>query len=338
MQTVFSYAGADTSELTRTYGEIVRQEFYDGDLTFDPADKYEIVLQKALAQPMSLLKVVSRTGMSFRRTQTHVRANKSGVRVLWFVRKGSWKVVRSGTTCTVSPGEFAILDSNVPFHARAVADKDEGFEAVQAIVPAHLFFSHLPVAIECSTSMKTSTDGHDVISKLLELMFDDGDSCGSCVAEPLVSAFLEAVSECISRLAGPSVRRQRVVDKRLSDIENAIMNNLTDPELRYDEVALKCGISPRYLCYVLKANNTSFSQLLWSQRLPKAREWLISESFQNYPIHEIAFMAGFKSAAHFSRMFKSFYGCSPKEYRSLNRLPTELMAEAGHNLFMLEAA
>jgi len=27
-------------------------------------------------------------------------------------------------------------------------------------------------------------------------------------------------------------------------------------------------------------------------------------------------MAGFKSAAHFSRMFKSAYGLSPKEYRA----------------------
>jgi transcriptional regulator GlxA family with amidase domain len=66
----------------------------------------------------------------------------------------------------------------------------------------------------------------------------------------------------------------------------------------------------------LKANNTSFSELLWSQRLPKAREWLVADSFERYPIHKIATMAGFKSAAHFSRMFKSAYKVSPKEYRA----------------------
>jgi AraC family transcriptional regulator, positive regulator of tynA and feaB len=67
---------------------------------------------------------------------------------------------------------------------------------------------------------------------------------------------------------------------------------------------------------VLRANNTSFSDLLWSQRLPSARDWLVSESFRRYPIHKVACMAGFKSAAHFSRMFKSAYGISPKEYRA----------------------
>jgi AraC-like DNA-binding protein len=104
----------------------------------------------------------------------------------------------------------------------------------------------------------------------------------------------------------------------LADIQNYISRNLTNPDLSYDEVAAKCGISPRYLCHLLKANNTSFSHLMWSQRLPKARDWLASGPLHDYPIHEIAFMAGFKSAAHFSRMFKSTYGYTPKEFRMLN--------------------
>jgi AraC family transcriptional activator of tynA and feaB len=67
---------------------------------------------------------------------------------------------------------------------------------------------------------------------------------------------------------------------------------------------------------VLRANDTSFSDLLWSQRLPKARQWLVADPYRRYTIHKISSMAGFKSAAHFSRMFKSAYGVSPKEYRA----------------------
>src|SRR3546814_20474839 len=87
--------------------------------------------------------------------------------------------------------------------------------------------------------------------------------------------------------------------RRASD--RYILRNLTDPDLFYDMVAASCGISPRYLCYVLKANNTSFSDLLWKNRLPKARDWLVSRATRDYPIHEIAFMSGFKSAAHLDR-------------------------------------
>jgi AraC-like DNA-binding protein len=32
-------------------------------------------------------------------------------------------------------------------------------------------------------------------------------------------------------------------------------------------------------------------------------------------INDVAFTSGFKSAAHFCRMFKSAYGCTPREYR-----------------------
>jgi AraC-like DNA-binding protein len=75
-------------------------------------------------------------------------------------------------------------------------------------------------------------------------------------------------------------------------------------------------VSPRYVCHVLRTRDTSFSELLWTQRLQKSRDWLVCEPFQRYPIHKIASMAGFKSAAHFSRMFKSTFGCSPNQYRA----------------------
>jgi AraC family transcriptional regulator, positive regulator of tynA and feaB len=63
---------------------------------------------------------------------------------------------------------------------------------------------------------------------------------------------------------------------------------------------------------------------LWGERLPKSREWLVSRSLLHYPIHRIANMAGFKSAAHFSRLFKSTYGTSPKDYREKCRKPAPI--------------
>jgi len=316
MHTLYSYSGSDVAEFQRTYTNIVKHEFYDGDMEIDPSDKFVISVQKAMAHPISLLRLVTRFGISFRRSWHHIRTNKVGVRVLWFVRHGELRIVRSRGTCTVRAGECAILDSNAPFHARVSAEEGGTFDAVQAIVPAHLFLSHLPMAAEFNSSFEIGSGDRQAIAKLLDLLFGEGDHLSRNVAEPLVAAFLETISDNISDLAEAPTRRQRVVDRRLADIETYIMKNLTDPDLSYDEVAANCGISPRYLCYVLKANNTSFSHLLWSQRLPKARDWLVSEALQSYPIHEIAFMAGFKSAAHFSRMFKSVYGCSPKEYRA----------------------
>ena len=105
--------------------------------------------------------------------------------------------------------------------------------------------------------------------------------------------------------------------------------HLSDPQLSTAMVARGCGISPRYLYYLLKADNTTFSKLVWSQRLEKAREWLASKELLEHPIREIAFMAGFKDAAHFSRIFKAAFGTSPKDYRTEARKQAERAEQVG---------
>src|SRR3989442_14336501 len=118
-------------------------------------------------------------------------------------------------------------------------------------------------------------------------------------AESLAEAFLQSISDSIGDHIASSTPSGSLVDKRFADIKACIQKYLTCSDLTCDRVAAYCGISPRYLCYVLKANNTSFSDLLWSQRLPKARDWLVSASFPRYPIPTTASLAGVNSAPHF---------------------------------------
>lgn len=318
MHTVYTYCGDDIGEFRRTYAEVVRQEYYDGELELEDSDRFDVTVQKALAHPISLVSVVTRSGIAFRRGLGHIRTNPIGVRVLWFVRQGSLTIVRSQTVCTAQAGQCVILNSSTPFYARASVAEGGLFDAVQAIVPAHLFLSHLPAATEFNAAFCIDASDRHVITKLLDVLFGEGELLSRKAAEPLVAALLETVADNISNLADSPIKRQAVTDKRLLDIVDYIYRNLTNPDLNYDEVARNCGISPRYLCYILKANDTSFSQLLWTHRLEKAHEWLLSPTMRDYPIHEIAFMAGFKSAAHFSRMFKSRYGCPPKDHREMN--------------------
>jgi AraC-like DNA-binding protein len=239
-------------------------------------------------------------------------------------------LVRSRTVSVAEAGQCVLLDSSAPFHARATVGPEGVFDSVQAIIPAHLFLTHLPVATKFYSTFEIGAGEIEVITKLLDLMFGEGDHLSRNAIEPLVAAFLELVSDSIREVADVAARRQTVVDKRLADIKAYILRNLTNPDLSYEDVAAGCGISPRYLCYVLKANNTSFSHLVWSQRLPMAREWLISEAMREYPIQEIAFSAGFKSAAHFSRMFKATYCCSPKELRAHHVPPEAPTIGRGH--------
>lgn len=315
MQTVFSYSGSDVPEGRRSYTKHVHDEFYDGDLGLEPVEMLDIRVERALAYPVSWMHVTSNTGITYRRSMQHIRANRIGVRVIWIAQRGSLKLVRSNGSTVARSGECTILDSDRPFFAHAVPDEDGVFEAWQAIIPAYLFTSYMPGAINFEKAFPIATSDCQVIGKLLDLIVSEGEHFSRDAASPFIATILATLADNINKISNGSNLRRGIVDKRLADIEDCVRKNLTNPDLNSDEVAAKCGISPRYLCYVLKANGTSFSELLWNQRLPKARAWLCSKELSSYPIYEIAFMAGFKSTAHFSRTFKATYGCTPKDYR-----------------------
>jgi AraC-like DNA-binding protein len=95
--------------------------------------------------------------------------------------------------------------------------------------------------------------------------------------------------------------------------------HLSNPNLSASIVAQACGISPRYLCHLLRLKGTCFSSLLWEERLKKAREWLRAPDTRHYTIGEIAYMNGFKTASHFSRLFRDYSGCSPRQFRETGK-------------------
>jgi AraC-like DNA-binding protein len=109
--------------------------------------------------------------------------------------------------------------------------------------------------------------------------------------------------------------RQTIAERRLQDVLRFIEVHLSDPQLSTTMVAKGCGISPRYLSFLLRLKGTSFSELVWEQRLAKARQWLSNSDPRDISISEIAYGVGFKSPAHFSRMFKRVFKVNPREFR-----------------------
>jgi AraC-like DNA-binding protein/mannose-6-phosphate isomerase-like protein (cupin superfamily) len=317
MQILYTYSGRDVAESRRTLANMVRNEFTDGDVEVEPpVGEVRSFIRKGLNQPITFMRSINGTGISFRRCWHHIHSRKAAVRLLYFIYQGELQVVNSAGSYTVKPGRCALINADEPFYTRAPVGDRGSFECALAVVPEHLVLSHMPWAKLLNTSFEVGAGQRQVVTGLLNLLCFEGDHMSRRTAAPLAEAFLQSISDSIGDHIVSCAPSGSLLDKRFADIHACIQKYLTSADLTCDRVAAYCGISPRYLCYVLKANNTSFSELLWSQRLPKAREWLVADSFQRYPIHKIATMAGFKSAAHFSRMFKSAYSVSPKEYRA----------------------
>lgn len=316
MERLFSGLAARVPDAGKAYAALTRREFYEGELESAAGDFSGVEMDKALSSPLSITRVTTRTELTFRRSSHHIRKNRVGLRVLWFTVAGSVKIVRASGSAEIRPGQAGILDSSIPFVA-TLKSSDEGYHSsYQVIIPPDLFLDHLQEAERFTEPFSLTSASGQIARELLETVVKHGSSLGDKVSESLVRAMLEAIGDHLRNSDIELPRRQKLVDRRLADIENYIKMNLADPDLSYDKVAVSCGISPRYLCFLLKAHNTSFSELVWQNRLPKARDWLVSPKTRDYPIHEIAYMSGFKSAAHFSRMFRATYGMPPREYRS----------------------
>jgi AraC family transcriptional regulator, positive regulator of tynA and feaB len=316
MEKLYASGTGNPIRVMPSYEAITRREFYDGDLMSETGDFAEVDMEKAMSSPVSITRITTRTEMSFRRSSHHIRKNRVGLRVLWFALNGSIRIARASGTTEIAAGQAGFLDSGVPFTASLKRSPEGCHSSFQVIIPPDLFMSHLHEAERFAEPFDLDSGKGQAIREILEFLVKHGDGLSDKTSEFMVHSMLEAIADHLRSSGIDMPQRQKLVDRRLADIENYIKMNLGDPELSYDKVAVSCGISPRYLCFLLKANNTSFSELVWNNRLPRARDWLVSPKTKDYPIHEIAYMSGFKSAAHFSRMFKAAYGIPPREYRA----------------------
>ncbi len=315
MKTLFAGLATEAPQLTESYPALTRREFYEGELKSASGDFNCVNMEKALGSPLSIIRITTSTELTFRRNSQHIRKNRAGLRVLWFAEAGSIKIARNTGHTEIKTGYAGFLDSNIPFMASLEKGFDGRHVSYQVIIPPDMFLNHLHEADKVCTPFSLDNPDGQIIRELMEVLVRQGDILGEKTSDLLVQALLEATADLVRNSGIEMPRRQTLVDRRISEIENYIAKNLADPELSYDKVAVSCGISPRYLCILLKMNNTSFSKLVWENRLLTACDRLVSPKTRDYPIHEIAHMSGFKSAAHFSRMFKSSYGMAPREYR-----------------------
>jgi AraC-like DNA-binding protein len=103
---------------------------------------------------------------------------------------------------------------------------------------------------------------------------------------------------------------------RLLSAKEFIADRLGDPDLCTDRVAHAAGVTARHLNRAFAAEGTTVAQYIQARRLEAARVDLTARSMRAYRIADIAARWGFASQAHFTRLFRERYGCTPSEVRA----------------------
>ncbi len=292
------------------------QEYYLGEYIIDSGSRIDVRADKKAVGACSIIRLQSRSRLFFRRSWNHIREDATDVTVLWFVKRGSLQITHQSGTSVANAGDFVITKSMAPFSMECRTDEQSTHEVLHVVIPSHIFRRFVPEEINAGFCAPAERREFRIAERLLSDVFDDCDELSSKVEQSLLDSALSVLAEGLQHCDNSIHERQSLSQKRREDVLRYVEIHLSDPKLNAEMVAQACGISRRYLSHLLRQQGTSFPSLIWDWRLKTAHEWLSSTQSKDISIAEVAFRIGFKSPAHFSRLFKQVYKKSPREYRA----------------------
>ena len=102
---------------------------------------------------------------------------------------------------------------------------------------------------------------------------------------------------------------------RLAAIKVDIGRSLGRNELSIGVLALRHGVTPRYIQKLFESDGTTFTEYLIEQRLLEARRLLSDPQFADHAIGDIALRAGFGDLPYFNRSFRRRFEMTPTDAR-----------------------
>lgn len=311
--------GSVSLGICEAFAEASSREFLEGDCEIEVGPTGSFNLVRSLKYPVSITQLeASDCSIHLRRSQKHIRANPIGLRMIWVVHQGAVHLTRSAGAHTIGPGEVAFIDTSARFRIKTVCDDKGEYKSTQLLVPSYLFFPYLQEADKLSQALTMSGPAAGSVDHVLRLLEREGNWISKALATHLTHSLLASLSDVLEQQNVPVARRERISIDRFLRYRSYILRNLSDPNFSLATVASHFGISVRYLGYVFEENRVKFSHLLWDGRIENSLR-LLQELSPAVPIKEIAVLSGFKSAAHFSRLFKRAYGITPSLFRTHRR-------------------
>ena len=298
-------------------------EYFSGDYAVDPRRLVDVQAERKAVGLYSIVRLRLRSRQAFHRSWSHIREDAADVAALCFVKRGALSLSHSAGRSLAQAGEVIVSRSMTP-HVLESEPGDDGLcEVLQLVVPAHLLRRVLGLDVRTGFRMAAVGRPFAIVERLLGDLFEDSAELNEQAINLLIEGALCALGDAIRCQDACAAPRPSLADKRLQDVLRFIETHLSDSKLSVAQVAKNCGISSRYLSLLLMHNGTPFSTLVWDKRLKAAVQWLSTARPGEVTISEIAYRVGFKSAAHFSRMFKREYKVSPRLYRTKMPSPAD---------------
>jgi AraC-like DNA-binding protein len=224
---------------------------------------------------------------------------------------GTCVIEQDGVSEALAPGDIAICDTSRPYTFAYGTD----FRTVLMLLPRPM----LPVRPEkmrTITARRLTADGGvgAVVGPFMRSLSAQSRACSDAAAVSLMDGAVSLVTALVSEklaTATPTAPQEAMMLR----IRTYIENRLSNPELTPDSIAEAHGISRRYLFKLFAAENLTVAGWIRTRRLEHCARDLASPASTEQPISMIAARWGLLDCRHFSRVFKTVYGETPRDYR-----------------------
>ncbi|ABQ68362.1 transcriptional regulator, AraC family [Rhizorhabdus wittichii RW1] len=251
------------------------------------------------------------------RSSRQVRDSSADIYLLWIPVRGSVTISQGGRSAVIGRGNLALSSSREPLCILTEPDDRQEHLSYQVSLPARIIEEALPDPRRlCAVGYSSQLGGARIARELFLSLHNEGDRIDGPSSAALAQSALEALFRTLAPDRCDAAQPAGARAMKLQRLLDYIALNHSDPELTTEKAAAACEISTRYLHYLLKARGLRFHDHLWDARLDSAHRQLADPALARRTIAEIAYTAGFKSTAHFSRSFRRRFQQSPRDVRN----------------------
>ncbi|MFI1567805.1 helix-turn-helix domain-containing protein [Streptomyces sp. NPDC020490] len=261
---------------------------------------------------------VGGNAVTVRRTSRAIASSDPGHYELGLQVEDCGLVGQDGRVAELNPGDFTVYDTSRPYQLVFGGS----WRILVVMFPRELLAVR-PIIVNELTARQLS--GHAGMGSValsflgaLGRQLQTNAIHGSIhISDAILDMLAATFTEFHGDKTGPA--HQGTPRTLLMRIETYINARLKDPTLTISQIAAAHHVSVRYVQKLFESKGTTVSEWIRSRRLDKCRRDLFDPALHTRPVSAIAAGWGMTDAAHFSRVFKAAYGCSPRDYRL--RLP-----------------
>jgi AraC-like DNA-binding protein len=280
----------------------------------------EGLLARQTSLDLGWLRVAQTSGNAhvIERTPDMIRAFPRESIFVNVVQQGETFVYQRGLCSKVQRGDVLIYDARHPYLIGCA----ENFSQLHIDIPAELFRARLvradlnkPIQISAQASasrLYTRT----LSTMLVDLLQARSEADPLTVdAEGIYSQVCDLLGAMMGIADGHGGATSALSASHLLAAKAHIEEHLGDDTLDSAQIALAVGVSERHLRRLFAAQGLSIAETLQERRLERAHAELQDPQLRGVSVSETAYRCGFTSHAHFSRVFKARYGCTPTALR-----------------------